>query len=139
MSTVHPRARRSRPPSTRRYPGYETFSVCGDRSRVDRPPDQPASRRGRSTAPCSSRNQRRRPSVEGADMKAVTWQGKRDVQVSDVADPRIQEPGDAVVRVTSTAICGADLHLYELLGPFMSAGDVLGHEAIGVVEEVGSG
>lgn len=72
-------------------------------------------------------------------MKAVTWQGKRDVQVSDVPDPRIQEPGDAVVRVTSTAICGSDLHLYELLGPFMSAGDVLGHEAIGVVEEVGSG
>lgn len=71
-------------------------------------------------------------------MQAVTWQGKRNVQVRDIAEPRIQEPGDAVVRVTSTAICGSDLHLYELLGPYMTPGDVLGHEAIGVVEEVGS-
>ncbi|MGI5218587.1 alcohol dehydrogenase catalytic domain-containing protein [Nocardia sp. CA-290969] len=71
-------------------------------------------------------------------MQAVTWQGKRNVQVRDIAEPRIQEPGDAVVRVTSTAICGSDLHLYELLGPYMTPGDVLGHETIGVVEEVGS-
>ncbi|WP_280397287.1 alcohol dehydrogenase catalytic domain-containing protein [Nocardia carnea] len=71
-------------------------------------------------------------------MQAVTWQGKRNVQVRDIAEPRIREPGDAVVRVTSTAICGSDLHLYELLGPYMTPGDVLGHEAIGVVEEVGS-
>jgi threonine dehydrogenase-like Zn-dependent dehydrogenase len=70
-------------------------------------------------------------------MRAVTWQGKRDVRVETVPDPTIQEPTDAVVRVTSTCICGSDLHLYEVLGAFMGHGDVLGHEAIGVVEEVG--
>src|SRR5690348_6345004 len=70
-------------------------------------------------------------------MRALTWQGKRDVQVVDVPDPRIEQPTDAVIRVTSTNICGSDLHLYEVLGPFMRAGDVLGHEAMGVVEEVG--
>lgn len=72
-------------------------------------------------------------------MKAVTWQGKRDVSVEEVPDPGIREPGDAVVRVTSTAICGSDLHLYELLGAYMSPGDVLGHEPMGIVEEVGPG
>ena len=71
-------------------------------------------------------------------MKAVTWQGKRDVRVEDVPDPRIQEPTDAIIKVTSTNICGSDLHLYEVLGAFMTAGDVLGHEAMGIVEEVGS-
>ena len=71
-------------------------------------------------------------------MKAVTWQGKRDVRVEDVPDPQIQEPTDAIVRVTSTAICGSDLHLYEVLGPFLEAGDILGHEPMGIVEEVGS-
>ena len=70
-------------------------------------------------------------------MRALTWQGKRDVQVTDVPDPRIEHPTDAVIRVTSTAICGSDLHLYEVLGPFLSPGDVLGHETMGVVEEVG--
>ncbi len=70
-------------------------------------------------------------------MRAVTWQGRREISVEQVPDPTIQEPTDAVVRVTSTNICGSDLHLYEVLGPFMSAGDVLGHEAMGVVEEVG--
>jgi threonine dehydrogenase-like Zn-dependent dehydrogenase len=70
-------------------------------------------------------------------MKAVTWQGKRDVRVETVPDPVIQQPTDAIVRVTSTCICGSDLHLYEVLGAFMEAGDVLGHEAMGVVEEVG--
>jgi threonine dehydrogenase-like Zn-dependent dehydrogenase len=72
-------------------------------------------------------------------MKAVTWHGKRDVRVDEVPDPTIQEPTDAIVRITSTGICGSDLHLYETLGPFMSEGDVLGHEPMGVVEEVGSG
>ncbi|HLK94626.1 MAG TPA: alcohol dehydrogenase catalytic domain-containing protein, partial [Nocardioidaceae bacterium] len=72
-------------------------------------------------------------------MKALTWQGKRDVRVEEVPDPGIQEPTDAVLRVTSTAICGSDLHLYEVLGPFLTPGDVLGHETMGVVEEVGSG
>ena len=72
-------------------------------------------------------------------MRALTWHGKRDVRVQTVPDPTIQEPTDALVRVTSTAICGSDLHLYEVLGPFLSQGDVLGHEAMGVVEEVGRG
>jgi threonine dehydrogenase-like Zn-dependent dehydrogenase len=71
-------------------------------------------------------------------MKAVTWQGRRDVRVEDVPDPRIEKPTDAVIRVTSSGLCGSDLHLYEVLGPFMTAGDVLGHEPLGIVEEVGS-
>jgi threonine dehydrogenase-like Zn-dependent dehydrogenase len=71
-------------------------------------------------------------------MKALTWQGKRDVRVEEVPDPRIQEPTDAIVKVTSAAICGSDLHLYEVLGPYLSPGDVLGHETMGIVEEVGS-
>lgn len=70
-------------------------------------------------------------------MKALTWQGKQDVRVVDVPDPKIEEPTDAVIKVTSTAICGSDLHLYDPLGPFLSQGDVLGHETMGVVEEVG--
>jgi len=70
-------------------------------------------------------------------VKAVTWQGKRDVRVTEVPDPVIREPTDAIVRVTSSGICGSDLHLYEVLGPFIDKGDILGHEAMGVVEEVG--
>ncbi|MFF3913884.1 zinc-dependent alcohol dehydrogenase [Streptomyces sp. NPDC001852] len=72
-------------------------------------------------------------------MKAVTWQGRRDVRVEDVPDPRIEEPTDAVIRITSTGLCGSDLHLYEVLTPFMTPGDILGHEPIGIVEEVGPG
>jgi threonine dehydrogenase-like Zn-dependent dehydrogenase len=71
-------------------------------------------------------------------MKALTWHGKRDVRVDDVPDPRIEAATDAVIRITSTAICGSDLHLYELFGPFLEEGDVLGHEPMGIVEEVGS-
>jgi threonine dehydrogenase-like Zn-dependent dehydrogenase len=71
-------------------------------------------------------------------MKAVTWHGKRDIRVDTVPDPAIQEPTDMVVRITTTAICGSDLHTYEVMGPFMNEGDVLGHEPMGVVEEVGS-
>jgi threonine dehydrogenase-like Zn-dependent dehydrogenase len=71
-------------------------------------------------------------------MRAVTWQGRRHVEVEDVPDPRIEEPTDAIIRVTSTAICGSDLHLYEVFGPFLDAGDILGHEAMGVVEAVGA-
>lgn len=71
-------------------------------------------------------------------MKAVTWHGKRDVRVDDVPDPKIEEPSDAIIRVTSTNICGSDLHLYEVLGAFMGEGDVLGHEAMGEVVEVGN-
>jgi threonine dehydrogenase-like Zn-dependent dehydrogenase len=70
-------------------------------------------------------------------MKAVAWHGKRDVRVDTVPDPTIREPTDVVIRVTSTGICGSDLHLYEVLGPFMGEGDILGHEPMGIVEEVG--
>jgi len=70
-------------------------------------------------------------------VKALTWHGRHDVRVDEVPDPRIEEPTDAIIKVTSSAICGSDLHLYEPLGPFLSPGDILGHEAMGVVEEVG--
>jgi threonine dehydrogenase-like Zn-dependent dehydrogenase len=70
-------------------------------------------------------------------MKAVTWHGKRDVRLEWVPDPQLKESTDAIVRVTSSGICGSDLHLYEVLGPFMQEGDVLGHEPMGFVEEVG--
>jgi len=72
-------------------------------------------------------------------VKAVTWQGKRDVRVEDVPDPKIEEPTDAIIRITSSNICGSDLHLYETLTAVMTPGDVLGHEPMGIVEEVGSG
>ncbi|MDI9830067.1 zinc-dependent alcohol dehydrogenase [Streptomyces sp. KAU_LT] len=72
-------------------------------------------------------------------MRAVTWQGKRDVRVENVPDPRIEEPTDAIIRVTSSGLCGSDLHLYEVLTPFMTPGDILGHEPMGIVEEVGAG
>ncbi|KRE98997.1 molecular chaperone GroES [Nocardioides sp. Soil777] len=72
-------------------------------------------------------------------MKAVTWQGVHDMQVSEVPDPRIEEPTDVIVKITSTGLCGSDLHLYETLAPFMEAGDVVGHEPMGIVEEVGTG
>ncbi|MFD7699876.1 zinc-dependent alcohol dehydrogenase [Streptomyces caelestis] len=71
-------------------------------------------------------------------MRALTWQGKRDVRVENVPDPRIEEPTDAIIRVTSTGLCGSDLHLYEVLTPFMTPGDILGHEPMGIVEEVGA-
>ncbi|MCU1445476.1 alcohol dehydrogenase catalytic domain-containing protein [Cryobacterium sp.] len=71
-------------------------------------------------------------------MKALTWQGKRHVSVDEVPDPVIEKPTDVVIRITSTAICGSDLHLYEVFGPFLTPGDILGHESMGVVEEVGS-
>lgn len=70
-------------------------------------------------------------------MKAVTWHGKQDIRVEDVPDPAIQEPRDAIVRITSTAICGSDLHLYGGKVIKMQEGDILGHEPMGVVEEVG--
>ncbi|MEU2549732.1 alcohol dehydrogenase catalytic domain-containing protein [Streptomyces roseolus] len=70
-------------------------------------------------------------------MKAVTWQGRRQVSVETVPDPEIQEPTDVIVRITTSGLCGSDLHLYEVLGPFLDPGDVLGHEPMGVVEEVG--
>ena len=71
-------------------------------------------------------------------MKALTWQGKRSVEFTEVPDPVIQEPTDAIVRITSTGLCGSDLHLYEVMTPFMTAGDILGHEPMGIVEAVGA-
>ncbi len=70
-------------------------------------------------------------------MKALCWHGKEDVRVDTVPDPTIQDPGDAIIRITTTCICGSDLHLYDGYMPTMKAGDVLGHEPMGVVEEVG--
>jgi threonine dehydrogenase-like Zn-dependent dehydrogenase len=70
-------------------------------------------------------------------LRALAWHGKRDVRVDTVPDPEIEKPNDAIVRITSTGICGSDLHLYEVLGPFLDPGDILGHEPMGVVEEVG--
>ena len=72
-------------------------------------------------------------------MKAVTWQAPRTMSVEEVPDPTIQEPTDAIIRVTTTGLCGSDLHLYEPLAAFMTPGDIVGHEPMGVVEEVGPG
>ena len=71
-------------------------------------------------------------------MRAVTWHGRHDVRVDTVPDPVIKEPTDVIVQITSTGICGSDLHLYSVLGPFLDEGDILGHEPMGVVVEVGS-
>jgi threonine dehydrogenase-like Zn-dependent dehydrogenase len=71
-------------------------------------------------------------------VKAVTWQAKRKLLVEQVPDPVIQHPTDAIIKVTSSGICGSDLHLYEVMGPFMGKGDILGHEPMGIVQEVGS-
>ncbi|MGN6501922.1 MAG: alcohol dehydrogenase catalytic domain-containing protein, partial [Pseudolysinimonas sp.] len=70
-------------------------------------------------------------------MRALTWQGTGRVAVEGVDDPRIVEPTDVIIRVTSTAICGSDLHLLDVLGPFMHRGDVLGHEPMGIVVDTG--
>jgi threonine dehydrogenase-like Zn-dependent dehydrogenase len=71
-------------------------------------------------------------------MKAVTYHGRRDVRVEEVPDPQLKEPTDIIVRITTTGLCGSDLHLYEVMGPFVGEGDVLGHEPMGIVEEVGT-
>jgi threonine dehydrogenase-like Zn-dependent dehydrogenase len=71
-------------------------------------------------------------------MKALIWHATKDVRVIEVPDAEILEPTDAVIRVTSTAICGSDLHLYGVFGPFLHRGDILGHETMGIVEAVGS-
>ena len=72
-------------------------------------------------------------------MKAVCWMGKQKLQVLDVPDPKILNPRDAIVRITSTCICGSDLHLYDGFVPTMEQGDILGHEFMGEVVEVGPG
>ena len=72
-------------------------------------------------------------------MKALCWHGKSDVRVDTVPDPKILDPRDAIIKVTATAICGSDLHLYDGYMPTMEAGDILGHEFMGEVVEVGPG
>ena len=72
-------------------------------------------------------------------MKALIWHGKEDVRYETVPDPKLEKSDDVIVRITSTAICGSDLHLYDGLMPTMKSGDILGHEPMGVIEEVGSG
>ncbi|HET7369679.1 MAG TPA: zinc-dependent alcohol dehydrogenase [Gammaproteobacteria bacterium] len=71
-------------------------------------------------------------------MKAVTYHGKEDFRVDNVPDPKIEQPTDAIIRVTTSGICGSDLHLYSVLTMFMEPGDIIGHEPMGIVEEVGS-
>ena len=71
-------------------------------------------------------------------MKALCWQGKKDIRYETVPDPRIEAPSDAILKVTATAICGSDLHLFNGSIPTMMPGDVLGHEFMGEVVEVGS-
>ncbi|WP_294564104.1 alcohol dehydrogenase catalytic domain-containing protein, partial [uncultured Arthrobacter sp.] len=70
-------------------------------------------------------------------MRAVTWHGRADVRVDTVPDPVIQDPTDVIVEITSSGICGSDLHLIEVMAPFMTVGDVMGHEPMGIVREVG--
>src|SRR4051794_37008438 len=72
-------------------------------------------------------------------MKANCWMGRNSVQIETVPDPAILSPRDAIVRITSTAICGSDLHLYDGYIPSMERGDILGHEFMGEVVEVGRG
>src|SRR6476620_11557437 len=72
-------------------------------------------------------------------MRALVWHGKEKVSVDTVPDPTIVDPTDAIIKVTSTAICGSDLHLYDGYQPTMEDGDILGHEPMGVVVEVGKG
>jgi threonine dehydrogenase-like Zn-dependent dehydrogenase len=86
----------------------------------------------------SSRAIRTTHSLKNNPMRALCWHGKYDVRVDTVPDPTLQEPTDAIIKITSTAICGSDLHLFDGYQPTMEAGDILGHEPMGVVVEVGS-
>src|ERR671921_2576251 len=72
-------------------------------------------------------------------MKALVWHGTTDIRCDSVPDPEIEHPRDAIIKVTSCAICGSDLHLYDHFMPGMKSGDILGHETMGEVVEVGSG
>ncbi|MGZ5400699.1 MAG: alcohol dehydrogenase catalytic domain-containing protein [Nocardioides sp.] len=71
-------------------------------------------------------------------MKAVTWHARKDIRVTEVPDPQLVDPTDAIIQVTSSGLCGSDLHLYDPLSPFMTPGDIVGHEPMGIVTEVGS-
>jgi hypothetical protein len=79
-----------------------------------------------------------RPSRGDHKMRALCWHGKGDVRVDTVPDPKIQHPRDAIIKVTACAICGSDLHLYDGYQPTMESGDILGHENMGEVIELGS-
>src|SRR6202034_473701 len=79
-----------------------------------------------------------RHSRRGYFMRALCWHGHGDVRVDTVADPIIQHPRDAIIQITACAICGSDLHLYDGYQPTMKSGDILGHENMGIVVEVGS-
>src|SRR5688572_12691361 len=96
---------------------------------------RPLSRRAHRTL----RNDRRPSRQSIPAMKALTWQGAHDVRVETVPDPTIRDAEDILLRITATAICGSDLHLYRGKVPGMQDGDILGHEFMGIVEEVGPG
>src|SRR3954462_6374071 len=83
------------------------------------------------TAPTTSRR--------GGPMKALTWHGKADMRCEEVPDPKLEDPRDAIIKVTSCAICGSDLHIYGGIIPSMKSGDIVGHETMGEVVEVGPG
>lgn len=70
-------------------------------------------------------------------MRALCWHGKEDIRCESVPDPKIEHPRDAIIRVTSCAICGSDIHLYDNMIPAMKSGDIMGHETMGEVVEVG--
>src|SRR5438045_4978766 len=84
------------------------------------------------------RNGRHGKNRRGGVMRALCWHGRAKVSVDNVPDPKIEDPRDAIIRITSTAICGSDVHLYDGYQPTMESGDVLGHENMGEVVEVGS-
>src|SRR5690349_2680168 len=75
---------------------------------------------------------------EETSMKALVWHGTTDIRCDSVPDPQIEHPRDAIIKVTSCAICGSDLHLYDHFMPGMKSGDIMGHETMGEVVEVGS-
>src|SRR3954451_18392695 len=79
----------------------------------------------------------RSSAVEGHPMRALTWHGKNDIRCESVPDPKIEHGRDAIIKVTACAICGSDLHLFDGVMPTMEKGDVLGHETMGEVVEVG--
>src|SRR5581483_11735421 len=101
----------------------------------------PHIRPGKAAAFDQQRSNRYTPEVNRAKethtMKANCWMGKRDVRVQNVPDPQILNRHDAIVKITSSAICGSDLHLYNGFIPTMESGDILGHEFMGEVVEVG--
>src|SRR5512144_757239 len=139
------------PPATRASGARCVVELSGTSAPLITPPVCGRAAKGATEGPCSSLSaadvERGRlaygemtdpDAKEFSPMRALTWQGKETVSVETVPDPVISQPTDAVIKVTSTAICGSDLHLYSVLGPYLHQGDILGHEPMGIVEEVGS-